>query len=132
MPASARAEMPTPTSTSLNGDSPPRQASAYMSAVAVSAPAKAASGASSGEAPSTNADTPANAAPVVTPMMSGDASALRPKVWKITPDMASAAPASSATRARGRRRSSTITRVASSPNPNSVATTSVRGRPNSP
>ena len=71
-------------------------------------------------------------APYVTPMMSGLASGLRAMLWKIAPDMPSAAPTSRPVSALGNRSRLTMNSVARSPPPNSVFTTSMTGILKSP
>ena len=53
-------------------------------------------------------NTAAALAPELMPMMSGDASGLRSIVWKVTPAMPNAKPASSPSAARGSRSSPTV------------------------
>ena len=80
----------------------------------------------------TMTNTAAAAAPALTPMMSGLASGLRARRWKMAPDSPKAAPTSSAVRPRGRRRVRTMKALSSEPPPTRVASTSPIGTGKSP
>lgn len=111
---------------------PRRADSAYTSAIVSSPPTSVPSGTLPAacvmsEWPSSRITTsPPVADPVLSPMMSGLASALRDIRWKIQPALARQAPVNSAARMRGSRRSQATSRSSSLGEPSS------RGRSDQP
>ena len=103
-------------------------------AIAVSsAPTKAPTETWRYEPPTTTImNTAAALAPDVMPMMSGLASGLRARLWKMAPERPKATPTSRPVRARGSRRVRTMKSASSLPKPKMAGTTSPSGTGKSP
>ncbi len=77
-------------------------------------------------------NTAAALAPASIPMMSGLASGLRARLWKMAPEIPNPAPTSTAVRARGRRSVRTMNSASSVPTPRTAGMTSRNGIGKSP
>ena len=109
-PAWATAVTAMPVSASRSGDTPFFQARAYTRAPVAAPPNSAAKGTAAKGAPGTARiiTTATRPAPAVTPMMSGDASALRVTPWRSAPETASWDPTRTARTILGSRKSKRI------------------------